>query len=269
MSAVSKPSATRSCGRRRDVATLRYMRKPLPRYRAHRGSVGRVGRFVRQMVEGPLGFFLKYASHGQNVIEELDRRAVVDSCDFIEQHMPRTQALRTREDLWTMAIRSLAPTGLVLEFGVLDGYSTNYFARHLNRPVYGFDSFAGLQEDWAGTAAPKGSFDRGGKLPRVRNNVTLIKGWFDETVHVFLCAHSEPIAFIHFDCDTYDATKLVLAACGSRIVPGSLIIFDEHHGFRGWREGECKAWAEFVAERELRFEYLAFNRYSSLVRVTD
>jgi len=51
-------------------------------------------------------------------------------------------------------------------------------------PIFGFDSFEGLPEDWSGPWI-KGSFDMNGNLPRVHPNVQLIKGWFDDTIPEF------------------------------------------------------------------------------------
>ena len=140
--------------------------------------------------------------------------------------------------------------GLYAEFGVFSGYSINHFAEiHKDRTLYGFDSFVGLREDWGGTDMGEGSFDRKGKLPAVRINVSLIKGWFSETLPVFLEEHSEDFAFIHFDADTYESTHYVLNTLEKRIVPGTIIIFDEYLGFPNWESGEFLAWQQFVEKK--------------------
>ena len=236
-----------------------------PEYSAYKGVQGWLGRKVRQFVEGQFGFFIKYASPSLNVVEELDRRAVQQSCDFIEKHMLRALALRTREDLWALAVRNAAADGLFLEFGVLDAYSTNWFAKHRAGQVYGFDSFEGLKDNW--TIAPSGMFDRRGRLPRVHRNVTLVKGWFEETLPSFLAAHAEPISFIHIDCDVYETAKFVLETCRPRMRGGTLLLFDEYHGFHGWERGEHRALQEFASAHGIAFEYVAFNRYACLVQV--
>ena len=53
-----------------------------------------------------------------------------------------------------------------------------------------------------------------------------------------------------------------------RFQKGTVIVFDEYFGYRGWREGEFKAWQEFVAARGLRYEYLAFSDYAVSLIVT-
>lgn len=87
--------------------------------------------------------------------------------------------------------------------------------------IFGFDSFEGLQKNWVGHESPKGSFDLAGKLPRVKENVILIKGWFDKTLPEFLLKYSDKISFIHIDSDTYEAARTVLALCKQRLSPGT------------------------------------------------
>ena len=73
------------------------------------------------------------------------------------------------------------PNTLWLEFGVASGNTINYISKFTNEKVYGFDSFEGLPEKWR-DGFDKGAFNRGGYLPKVNDNVELIKGWFNETL---------------------------------------------------------------------------------------
>jgi len=157
---------------------------------------------------------------------------------------------------------------MAAEFGVWKGQSINHIAKRLSPDiVYGFDSFEGLREDWSGWSEPKGTFSLGGKLPKVRSNVRLVKGWFDQTLPSFLQANALPFAIVHLDSDTYEAAKTVLELISSRITEGTVIIFDEYFGYRGWRGGEFKAWQELVAATGFRYEYLAFSTQAVSVRV--
>ena len=143
------------------------------------------------------------------------------------------------------------------EFGVFKGTSINFIATNKpNEIIYGFDSFEGLPEDWT-VASPKGTFSNHGKLPQVKENVRLIKGWFNETLPEFVKAHPKPCAFIHVDCDLYSSTKTIFAELKNQIVSGTVIAFDEYFNYPGWQEGEYKAFMEFVAENNLEFEYIA------------
>lgn len=71
------------------------------------------------------------------------------------------------------------------------------------KKIFGFGSFEGLHEEWAGYMSMKKVFDRKGTLPRVENNVELIKGYFDKTLAKFIKDIDTPIAFLHIDSDLY------------------------------------------------------------------
>ena len=174
---------------------------------------------------------------------------------------------RSREDLWDFALSKIEFDGLIAEFGVFKGYSINYFARKLgsDAKIYGFDSFEGLQEDWKGHILRTGEFSLGGRLPKVARNVELIKGWFDQTVPEFLAKHPENLSFVHID--TYEAATSLLKVIGRKLQKGTVIVFDEYFGYRGWRFGEWKAWKEFVELTGLQYEYLGFAKEQVAVKV--
>lgn len=209
----------------------------------------------------PLVAYLKHATaQGPSVIDEMHRRAIADSADYAARNMGGALTFKTREALWDFALAKAPAKGLCVEFGVWNGASINHFARLLApRRVHGFDSFEGLAEDWAGAACPKGTFDRGGALPPVEPNVTLVKGWFDATLPGFLAGNPGPIAFVHVDCDTYPAARIALSAIGARLALGTVIVFDEYFGYRGWREGEHKAWRETAQALGIEADYVGFS----------
>jgi predicted O-methyltransferase YrrM len=202
---------------------------------------------------------LVMASKKRTVKETLQGRAVEDAADYAEQHMAFALAFNSRVELWNHALGRISFDGLIAEFGVWKGESINHFAHKLpGKRIYGFDSFEGLSADWPGTSAAKGHFDLGGRLPKVESNVELVKGWFDETLPPFLNTHPGNFAFVHIDCDTYEATRIALSQIAERLAPGTIIVFDEYFGFLGWRNGEFKAWGEFCAERSVHYRYLGF-----------
>jgi len=217
---------------------------------------------ARRFIEGPLGLLARFASLQHNVIDLLEKRAIEQSVDYISAHMGRALVMRSREDLWTYAGNRATAPGLWLEFGVFGGYSTNFLARIARRSVHGFDSFVGLQEDWQGPGLARGTFDLRGRLPRVRKNVHLVKGWFNETLPAFLATEQQPVSLLHLDCDTYESTIYVLNEIADRLTEDSIIILDDYHGFRGFQEGQFKAWAEFVQAHGLNYRYVAFNRHA-------
>jgi predicted O-methyltransferase YrrM len=198
---------------------------------------------------------------------ELDNVMAADCARFVYENMAEAVSFPTRDEVLKHALQ-IRPEGLIAEFGVFEGNSVNLIARLVKSPVYGFDSFVGLHEDWHGYSLLKGAFDRGGVLPQVERNVTLFKGWFHETLPVFLGKNSGPFSFIHIDSDTYEAAKTVLDNVIGRLVEGTIIVFDEYIGYRGWRIGEYKAWQECVAEHRLTYRYLGFSEFATSVVIT-
>ncbi|MGH7701523.1 MAG: class I SAM-dependent methyltransferase, partial [Gemmatimonadales bacterium] len=146
-----------------------------------------------------------------------------------------------------------------------EGATINWIARLAQGPIYGFDSFEGLPESW------RPGFDAGRfrvkRLPWVRPNVRLIKGWFSDTIPPFALEHPEPIGFLHVDCDLYSSTRTIFEGLSPRLRPGSVIVFDEFLNYPGWQQGEYQAFMEWVRARGIRFEYLGFCHSSQQVAV--
>ena len=143
-----------------------------------------------------------------------------------------------------------ARPGLFLEFGVFRGKSIDFFARALpERSFHGFDSFEGLPEG-GGFWQPhfeSGAFDLGGKLPAVRENVVLHKGWIEETLPTFLAEHPhEPVRFAHIDTDLYSSADQILRALEPRIEAGTVILFDEYCNYPGFHLEEYRAFQEYL-----------------------
>jgi hypothetical protein len=107
----------------------------------------------------------------------------------------------------------------------------------------------------------------------VPGNVALYKGWFDQTLPMFVPQHDAAAAFLHIDADLYSSTKTILDVfhAAKKIIAGTVIVFDEYFNYPGWQEHEYKAWKEFVAASGVKFEYLGMApcHYSVAVRVTD
>ena len=194
------------------------------------------------------------------------RRALEESVDFVETEMPMVTPFPSQFDLLDATLKAVKVEGLYCEFGVHTGGSINFTAERIApRPIYGFDSFEGLPEDWR-PDVKAGHFSLAG-LPSVRDNVRLIKGWFNEALPPFLSEHKEPAAWLHIDSDLYSSARTVLELFAPRIRPGTVIVFDEYFNYPGWKNGEHKAFQEFVSQHEVRFEYLGFASTDEQVAV--
>ena len=195
-----------------------------------------------------------------------ESRHLVDSWNYAKSR--RTAATRFHGDSFEtleFALGHAQVEGLVLEFGVRFGNSIDFTAQHAPGLVHGFDSFQGLPEDWEGLQS--GAYTTGGKMPDVAPNVRLHAGWFDNTLPQFAAEHPGPVRFMNVDCDLYSSTKTIFEHLADRIVPGTVIVFDEYFMNPHWREDEYKAFQEAVRENSWRYEYIAFNLFSKQAAV--
>jgi len=167
-------------------------------------------------------------------------------------------------------LQAVGIEGHYLEFGVFTGGTIRYMARRIGqRTIHGFDSFEGLPEAWSGFNLGGKACGREGRLPRVPDNVVLHRGYFDASLPKWLDEHPGPIAFMHLDCDLYSSTKTILKLTAPRLVPGTVILFDEYFNFPNWEQHEFKAFQEFVAEHRVKYTYLAFARQQAAVRIAS
>ena len=156
------------------------------------------------------------------------------------------------------------PNTLWLEFGVASGRTINYISSFTEKRVFGFDSFEGLPEKWR-DGFEKGAFGRDGNLPQVNSNVTLIQGWFNETLPTFVDTFKKTtenkISFIHIDADLYSSTKYILDTLKDYIDTDCVVVFDElvnYPGFDG-DNGELRAFYEFITENDVDYEWIGMN----------
>jgi hypothetical protein len=202
----------------------------------------------------------------------LRQEAVRDGVEHIrgDRRFDQAQVMLHNAEALQVAL-SAVPTwaGLIAEFGVYRGSSLTTIAQRFpDVTVHGFDSFVGLPEAWTGTGKSVGSFDLGGTPPELPvDNVEFHVGWFDQTVPKFAAETSEPFRFAHLDADLYSSTKIVFDHLGDRLIPGTVIVFDEYFGYHGWQQHEHKAFEEFLAVSGLTFEAIAIGHMNLAVRL--
>jgi hypothetical protein len=194
---------------------------------------------------------------------------MTSSVAFEKAHLGEAADFKGRAQLYRYALDQVRiEDGLFLEFGVYKGDSINRLAG-LKPEVHwhGFDSFVGLPEAWT-LGARRGAFSVAGRLPPVRDNVTLIKGFFEDTLAPFAAAYrGEKVAFLHVDCDLYSATRTIFQYLGDMLQPGAIVLFDEFINYPGWQDGEYKAFMEFATEGKRSFEYIGYVRTGGQVAV--
>ena len=167
---------------------------------------------------------------------------------------------------------------LWLEFGAWSGKSTRELSDEryvLGRtaPLFSFDSFLGLPEDWRPAAMAgrdartaferswlrKGSFDRAGMPPFTstpRLNVEWVTGWYNQTLPGFLRAHPENVSLVHVDCDLYSSSEYVLRHLEPRLAPSCILCFDELINYPEYAQHELRALAELLVRTQRGFEVL-------------
>ena len=193
----------------------------------------------------------------QNLRKQLFFKAGQETADYIEKFMICVPTFPHPEDILNFVLSQISKKGLILEFGVYSGNTINQIAKKISDTIiYGFDSFEGLPENWR-SGFYKGTFKRK-ELPPVEPNVELIVGWFDDTLKDFVKVHKQYCSFLHIDCDLYSSTKTIFEELENYIQTGTVILFDEYFNYPGWKNGEFKAFQEFVEKNGVRYEYIAY-----------
>ena len=202
----------------------------------------------------------------RDVWTALEREAADSSAELVRTSMRSLVLSTDPHQTLRDALRAAPDEGLALEFGVATGTTLRIIAEHRPSGVVGFDSFAGLPEDWR-LGYDAGEFAQ--EPPQVEG-AELVVGMFEDTLPGWLDGHPGPVAFVHVDCDLYSSTVTVLEHLAPRFVEGTVVLFDEYFNFPGWQEHEHRAWLEHVERTGLSFEYagLTMDDEQVWVRVT-
>lgn len=239
--------------------------------------MSRILRYLLLAICYPIRYLIRYEINlnTERIIRGIDRdiraarqrKALKSTVDYIDKNLSTVSSVDTNYSVITSALNKcdLSDKKLICEFGVYSGSTINHIATHTEYTVFGFDSFEGLPEKWR-DGYESGHFSMS-KLPTVLNNVVLIKGWFKDSLPVFLTEHEDDVGFLHIDCDLYTSTKTIFDLLKNRIKPGCVIVFDEYFNYPNWEDGEFKAFHEFLEESYLSYEYLVYNRFHQQVAV--
>jgi hypothetical protein len=201
----------------------------------------------------------------RDVMTAMEKQAAATSAELVRERMPDVGLHVHPHDTLRHALRAVELDGMALEFGVASGTTLRIVVEHHRRgTVHGFDSFQGLPEHWR-LGFDAGAFAQA-EPPEVEG-AELVVGWFDETLPGFLAEHPGPVAFLHLDADLYSSTATVLELVGPRLVPGSVLLFDEYLNYPGWQEHEHRAWTEHVERTGISWEYLGLTMDDEQVSV--
>lgn len=159
--------------------------------------------------------------------------------------------------------------GVALEFGVFKGASINYTGkRYPNRKFYGFDSFEGFPDD--GRQDWDQDFSVGGNLPAVPGNVTLIKGFFSDTLPSFMDNLKDEVRVVNIDCDIYSSTCDIFKTLVNHksLRPGVVLSFDELVNYQAYLWNEMFALFEMLETTGLGIRWLSVHQNVRLIEET-
>ena len=242
----------------------------------------RVGRSVTRWLQqkqvelgyhASLGARQRFPPIGNNTVEELRSRSIQQSADYFQDQLPGMSLFGSDLELHTWVNRKLRERdtlGLLVEFGFYTGTSakrlTDGMPKDGGEPVlYSFDAFRGLRDSWSAVGSSIGAFDLGGIEPESPNGVKLVVGWVEDTLPSWLASHPGTVSFAHFDMDVYPPTRFALEHIAPRLQRGSLLLFDEFHGYPGWKDHEFRALNEVLAPAD--FRHIAIGPEQCLVEI--
>jgi len=205
---------------------------------------------------------------------------LVDSWGYVRWHtrkVDRANLHRGTRDMIELALSHAAPLiadgGLVCEFGVASGRSLRMTQEllPLSVTIHGFDTFMGLPQAWG--REPEGSYSTGGIVPIfLEGDVRFHKGLFCDSIPKFkkTVRKDQCLAYANIDCDLYSSTLDILENLHGRVVPGTMLLFDEYLCHATWRQDEFRAWRECCRKFGWQYEYIGFSLVTkqTVVRVT-
>lgn len=166
----------------------------------------------------------------------------------------------TRERFWNNLVERIGPNEsvLFLEFGVYRGESIRWFSQSFRNPeslFFGFDTFAGLPEDWETRKLPAGTFCCNGQEPAVDDSrIRFVKGLFSDTLPKMIdkikVAAEGRTVLVHYDADLFSSTLFVLTFLWQWL-DRYYFLFDEFFGEESW------ALSTFIKSYPCQFEFVA------------
>lgn len=195
-----------------------------------------------------------------NISHQLYIKATQEAVEFYHNSMPNAIIFSKQDKkiILDFELKHVTTNGLYLKFGVNRAVWTNYIADKITPiTIHGFDSFEGMPEVWYNLDVGFNTLH--GILPKVRKNVILHKGWFNETIPKFADSNKEKIAYLNIDSDLYSSAKTIFDNLGDRFQDGTIIHFDEYLNIPRWKEYEYKAFMEFMNDQDYTFDYLAVD----------
>ncbi len=218
---------------------------------------------------------MNYREESNNKIfparEELKKRFNDNFFDFID-HFPlfaSPQTILRFCKIFELTLDALNIPGDFCEFGTWKGATALFMAKLINelepqskRKILVFDTFTGLPDpvkddgDYAKTQigrylGNKKSMEEMIDLYNLEHRLELIEGDACNTIPEFFSEDNPAlVSLAYFDFDLYQPTKIAYEHIKSRLLKGSLLVFDEGLDRDLW-PGECKVVKEILNDNFL------------------
>jgi len=177
---------------------------------------------------------------------------------------------RRRVEFYTLEhlLSELPVPGAILECGTYRGGTLLGMAhvlgkRGLRPRMFGLDSFEGFPEPVAQDRRDDGDFhpdvhkgalgdaSYSGLIERIErlgwtDHVHVIKGFFEDTLPQL---NAEKYSLVHIDCDLYQSYMTCLEHAYPRMLPGSIMVFDDYRVSEGVYPGADRAVDEFFTDK--------------------
>ena len=149
-------------------------------------------------------------------------------CEIIDHDGPVSDRIR---DNLIGSVKSHSIDGEWAEFGVKNCWSFNHIREHMpaEKTLHGFDTFEGLPEEWdIGLKGPHpAGILKAKKIPKDNESKKYWVGLFTDQIPQYRKHNYDNMAFVHIDGDLYSSCNDVLYGLNDRIVPGTVLVFDD------------------------------------------
>jgi len=209
-------------------------------------------------------------SNAEDILVSLEKykefsKTIDQIITIVESDHPKI--FSSRLDNLTYAMSLIPESGSIVEFGVYRGETLNHLRNLTKRPVWGFDSFEGFAEGTAWSQYKE--IGRANvELPNgLINNQYIVPGYFHETLPSWLSFNTDYLAFTHYDAGHYEAAKSVLNLIKPRLIPGSILVFDEFIPHQ--TELRADEFEAFIEEIDLKHRFLSRSEFSVTIQIVE
>jgi len=203
-----------------------------------------------------------------NIDRVLRKRSLERTAIYVEENMKNAIGLKNRIEIikFLKEISNDKNNKLHLGFALYDAKMINTILKKIEPNIlYCFENVKGLEEDWKDYK--KGNLKNNFSMKFERKNVKLVIGDYKENIKKLLNENKQKCELVYLDCNTYNITKEVLNVLKERIVKDTILFIYDYFNYLGWEEGQFKAFQEFVKENNIKYKYLAYEKYGYTVAI--